>query len=434
MHFRKRITSVLVIVLLPVLVAAGSRLYKAGSPDGLTGLSVFDRKETVYFWYTDEAMTDFLNSAAVSFGEREGVRVIPRLAEDNEYLEAIHSASVEGKEVPDLFLLSHESLEKAYLAGLASEIDDRNNICVPENFPAAALSAVTYHGKKVAYPLSFETSALVYNRTYLEEWASQQEEQEAAVPQTLDQILEIADTFDVPEGVEGIMKWDVSDIFYNYWFTGDCMKVGGEAGDDAQILDVNNPETVACLEAYKALNQFFSIDPASVYASSVLQEFIEGKIVFTIATTDALKKLTEAKEQGALTFEYGISPLPDVSEELKSRALSVTGTVCINGYSLQKEIANEFAAYLTEVCGSELYLRTGKMSAGYFMGEMDEDYLAFVKEYEESMPLPKMMATSNYWMKLEVLFSRVWNGEEVSLLLEELENQLAAQLSSSAGK
>ena len=127
------------------------------------------------------------------------------------------------------------------------------------HFPQVALDAVTYKGKQVAYPLYFETSVLLYNETYLKDWAKQQAVREAeaakgteeaegateiqqdeaalqaradeilktAVPETIDDILKVADTFDPPENVEGIFKWDVSDIFYNYYFVGNYMDVGG---------------------------------------------------------------------------------------------------------------------------------------------------------------------------------------------------------------
>jgi hypothetical protein len=39
-----------------------------------------------------------------------------------------------------------------------------------------------------------------------------------------------------------------------------------------------------------------------------------------------------------------------------------------------------------------------------------------------------MMETSNLWLQLEILFSKVWNGEEVSTLVAELEQQLESQI------
>ena len=47
--------------------------------------SLFHKKETIYFWYTDDTLTDFVNSAAVTFGEERDVRVIPVLKSGMEY-------------------------------------------------------------------------------------------------------------------------------------------------------------------------------------------------------------------------------------------------------------------------------------------------------------------------------------------------------------
>ncbi len=455
MHFKQRIIAVLALIIMVAAVIVGSKIGMTGAEEGLAGLSVFQKKETIYFWYEDASMTDFLNSAAVSFGSERNVRVIPVLVDDSEYLEAINQASLHSQRVPDVYLLGHESLEKAYLAGLASPIMDEEGVCSGAHFPQTALSAVTYHDKLVAYPLSFETSALVYNKTYLQQWVDQQmqkdmdssEEEvqedvegtdgvlsvESAIPQTVDDILKIGDTFDVPEGVEGIMKWDVSDIFYNYWIVGNYMIVGGDPGDDEGNININNEEARQCLEVYKALNQFFYIESDTVTFDSVVQDFIEGKIVFTIATTDVIGKLEAAQAEGRLDFEYGIAGMPAVSSTLASRSLSVTTAVCVNGYSEHQELANEFAAYLVNDYSSHMYGRTGRMSAKLAGDDEDEGVRTFKEEYAKSVPLPKMMATSNFWIELEVLFSKVWNGGDIPALVQELSDQILIQIQAVTG-
>ena len=463
MHLKNRLIAVTAVAAMAAALFYGST-FEPGEED--VGLNLFGRKETIYFWYTDESMSNFVNSAAVTFGEREDVRVIPILASDSEYLEAVNQASLHSDQVPDVYLVSHEALEKAYLAGLAGEIQDPDGVCTPENFPQAALSAVTYQGKTVAYPLFFETCAFVYNETYLAEWAAQSamremlgdgeedgepaedstgiEIDEAAleqlaqdyllrsIPGTVDDIMSIADTFDLPEGAEGVMKWDVSDIFYNYWIVGNYMIVGGEAGDNGSIVNIANEETVKCLEVYKALNQFFYIESDTVTYESVVQDFIEGKVVFTIATTDVVERLAQAKADGSLVFDYGFAPMPDVSPELLSRSMSVTNAVAVNGYSAHRELANRFAAYLVSEYADGLYERTGKVPA-YLYANADNGALQIFKmEYAGSTPLPKMMATGNYWLYLERLFARVWNGEDVTALVGELAQQISFQLGTEA--
>ena len=462
MHLKNRLISVTAVAAMAAALLFGGTLPQANAEEENVITSWFDHQETIYFWYSDENMTNFVNSAAVAFTEREDVRVIPVLTADSQYLEAINQASINMEQMPDVYMLSHESLEKAYMAGLATEINDVSQVCDSEHFPAAALTAVTYRGKKVAYPLCFETSVLVYNETYLAEWAAQNAMRELlgdgeedgepaedpegidteeailaakteeymlrAIPQTVDDILNIADTFDLPDDVEGIMNWDVSDIFYNYWIVGNYMTVGGAAGDDHAQVNIANQETVQCLEVYKALNQFFSIESDTVDYDSVLQDFLDGKIVFTIATTDAAARLARAKEDGSFAFDYGFALMPDVSPELASRSMSVTNTIVVNGYSENKELANRFAAYLAEECAGSLYEWTGKVPASLNANEDNGALQIFKQEYADSTPLPKMMETGNYWLYLERLFARAWNGEDVASLVGELAQQITIQL------
>lgn len=121
----------------------------------------------------------------------------------------------------------------------------------------------------------------------------------------MDGILTFADSYDAPETVEAVFKWDVSDIFYNYFIVGDSISVGGINGDDAGTIDIYNQKSVECMTLYQQLNQFFSIDTKAVTYDSVLSEFMEGKIVFTVATTDAIGKLEKGKRTALLPMSTG---------------------------------------------------------------------------------------------------------------------------------
>lgn len=480
MFLKKRIIATAAVIAMAAAAVYGSTQEMSQTQDTGDRLQLFRGKETIYCWYSDESLSGYINAAAVSFGEQNRVRVIPVLTSDSEYLEAINQETLHSDQIPDIYLLSSDSLEKAYLAGLASKVPDTEGICDTDHFSPAALAAVTYHDKIIGYPVYFDTSALVYNEDYLKTWATQQAEKELAgssdndepvgegeeiieedslpedqtteqaaadeaavnalaeqyfakaLPATVDDLLNIADTFDAPEGVEGVMKWDVNNIFYNYWIVGNYMIVGGDPGDDRNDININNPETIQCLEVYKALNQFFFIESDTVTYDSVIQYFIDGKTMFTIGTTDVVKRLEDAKADGSLTFNYGIARMPDVSAELQSRSLSVTGAAVINGYSEHKELADRFAAYLAEGYSDGLYERSGKMPASLHAAENADNgaLTVFADEYADSVSLPKMLETGNFWMQLEVLFSKVWNGEDVTTLVEQLAGTIAEQVGS----
>ena len=476
--------------------------------------SIFTRgKETIYFWYTDEALTDYLGSAAVAYGEAHDVRVIPVLASGLEYLEEINKASIQSENMPDLYIISNDSLEKAFLAGLASPISEESWGEIKEEYPDAARLAVTYKNKTIGYPFYFETSSLLYNRTYLEEFArsqieaerdaaegeaamadfeengpeeesqgnedaqageSSQEggntqgdgtsqadadaqnegglreggegsgedgtepdgEMEALVdervkellPSTIDDILNFANEYNAPEQVEAIFKWDVTDIFYNYFFAGNYMIVGGAAGDNTENMNIYNKDAIDCLKVYQALNQFFSIDTKEISYEKVLNDFMEGKIVYTVATTDAVAKLEEAKGNGDFAYEYSIAPVPDINEELLTRSLSVTNCVAVNGYSDKQELARDFARFLTCEYTDTLYSRTGKVAARYGVDYGNINLQEFVNEYEVSVPMPKMVETSNFWVELESAFAQIWDGVDANDRLRQLSEQIMTQV------
>lgn len=478
MFLKKRMIATAAVIAMAAAAVYGSTQEMSQTQDTGERLQLFRGKETIYCWYSDEALSGYINAAAVSFGEQNKVRVIPVLTSDSEYLEAVNQETLHSAQIPDIYLLSSDSLEKAYLAGLATKVPDTEGICDTDHFSRAALAAVTYDDKIIGYPVYFDTSALVYNEDYLRTWATQQAEKELsgssdndepvgegeeiieedslpedqttdqvtadeatvnalaeqyfakALPSTVDDLLNIADTFDAPEGVEGVMKWDVNNIFYNYWIVGNYMIVGGDPGDDRNDININNPETIQCLEVYKALNQFFFIESDTVTYDSVIQDFIDGKTMFTIGTTDVVKRLEDAKADSSLTFNYGIARMPDVSAELQSRSLSVTGAAVINGYSEHKELADRFAAYLSEEYADGLYERSGKMPVSIHAAENADNgaLTIFANEYADSVSLPKMLETGNFWMQLEVLFSKVWNGEDVTTLVQQLADNMSQQL------
>ncbi len=483
MSLKKRLKAMLIITALAGLVFC---VAKYGNQNHLEEeKSIFaEGKETLYLWYTDEVLTSYLSGAAVTYNETHDVRVVPVLTSGLEYLESINQASLT-EEVPDMFVLTHDSLEKAYLAGLAEEIQPADGVVLEDTYMTTGLEAATYKDKIIGYPFYFETSSLLYNKTYLEDMAKKQLEAEAdllaaqeaekeleengpetseggedegmpdlpvtsedtessemteeqkqqieqkmqeMLPSTIEDIKAVADNYDAPDEVEVIFKWDVTDIFYNYFFIGDAIRVGGETGWDISQIDIYNENAIKNMRAYKELNEFFSIDTGEIDYEKVIDEFVAGEIVFTMATTDVVSKLEQAKEDGLLTFEYGITQTPDIDEERKTRSLSVTSCVAINGYSENREAANDFARFLTSEYNNILYARTGKVSAAKGVDYGYEALQEFAKEYEDSISMPKMIETSNFWVLLEATFASVWDGADANASLQELSEQIMKQV------
>ena len=513
----------LMAILLIALAAAGIfAIGKSGMPvkekeqQEETSLFSGNNKDSIYLWYTDDALTTYLSSAAVAYNETHDARVVPVLESGLDYVETINQNSIESN-VPDLYVISNDALEKAYLAGLAAPIEPTVNM--EETFIGKGLAAATYKDKLLGYPFYFETSSLLYNKTYLrdlaiaqltqeQEEAAAQERQENAdsesgdttqsssdtgsadaaqnssdtgstdvaqsssdtgntntatadgstdaaseasqeeadeeespfteeqieakiqeyLPKTIEDIQTFGDMYDAPEQVESVFKWDVTDIFYNYFFIGNAINMGGESGWDTEQVDIYNLNAIQSMTAYQNLNNFFSIDTSAISYESTLNDFMEGKVVFTVATSDAVATLEQAKQDGTFAYEYGFVTTPSFKEEEPSSSLSVTNCVAINGYSTNQEAANDFARFLTCEYNEILYDRSGKVSAQKDMEYPYDALQVFAREYETSVPIPKMLETGNYWLKLEALFAEIWNGADANEELKTLSEQIKYQI------
>ena len=429
MSLRTRILSaaaVLALVLAMVLAAAGGLTL---TQEGANPL--FHRRTTLRLWYTDESLTDYLNEMAVSYNEAQSdYRIEPSLKSGVEYLKEINRASVEEPErLPDLYVISNDMLEQAALAGLASEVSDTSRFADNGVFPQAAIDAATYGGKIVGYPFYFETAAFLYNETYLQMMAeaSGQTVQEAA-PRSIMDILRLANVFNAPENVTGVFSWDVGDIFYNYYIVGDSINLGGPAGDDVSQIDVYNADAVQSLQVYQQLNQFFSIDTETVDYESVMDDFAHGRIAFTVATSDAAARMRQAREDGAEEFAYGVTRMPDITDAIRGKSVSVTYCLVVNGYSEQQAEANRFIQYMLYDHNGDFYDRTGKALAQSGYSYSDSHMDGFYEAYADSVPVSKMRQTSNFWVLLESAFAKIWNGADAGETLRALYEQTMVQV------
>lgn len=346
-------------------------------------------------WYTDDTITAYLQQAVDTFEEENNISVnlVPTSSVD--YLEAINQNNISGEQKADIYILNSTSLEKAYLAGLTLEIPeeayDKNS------YPETANVSVIYQGKTIAYPFYFETEFFLYNKNFSE-----------TAPASFQDIIDFAQNYEgTYEGIESILKWDVLDLFYSYGFMGAYANLGGPYGDDRTIIDLNNEKVIDALTFFKQLNQSLYFDASEVEYTAMLSEFLEGKILYTIAGTQSLSALVSSD------FNYGIAPLPNLTAELESKGISTNYVAVVNPYTSSEEMAQKLAASITDSNTASFYELTGKLpcklqdSSIYPNGE----FVHIIEAYEKSTQLPKLMDATNFWVEAEVTLNNIWKSE-----------------------
>lgn len=433
----QRIIAVLIVVLIlgQMLTVGISRYHstkeQAAPPGGDVALTI---------WYTDAKLNDFMLEAAKDYEKETGIPVNVQLIAAVDYIEKISDATFIEEKGPDLFVAGSDLLQKALYAGIVNDqvvYSDAER----KNIPEKAFRAASSNGRLIGYPFYFESCFLLYNKYYAEDW-----------PRTIDQILEFADNFDAStstEKLESIFKWDVSDIFYNYFFIGEYVGLGGPYGDDKAQLNLSAGKAIECLKYYQSLNEFFAIEEETVHSEDVIQEFIDGKIAFTIAKTDAIARLDKAIADGAVpeyksepeTDEegnelparevdkfYGVGDIPNLTDELLTRGLSVTNSIVVNNYSKYKAYANDFAHFLSYERADRLYEQTGKVSVCANVIAGNDDWERIMTQYDGSVEIPKIIELSNYWILMENAFANIWNGEDITSEIENVVQQVNMQM------
>lgn len=369
-------------------------------------------------WYTDPDIQPYMESAAVEMASRYGVEVQTELVSEVDYIENISRESfAEQMSGPDVYVASSTLLEKATLAGLTVPVDD---VSIKQTYSEKAVQAVSYDGTIVARPFYIETCFLLCNSNYVTE---------EQVPDTIEDILTYAENFETGEGtekVESIFKWNVADVIDNYMFLGAYTDLGGVSGDDKSQVSMDLEKIEECMDYYQSLNGFFAIDADTVTSEEVIQEFIDGKIVFTIVNVPMFAELERAAEGEPF---YKVMTLPDLTEELDSRGISVTNSVVVNPYSSNLHAAESCARYLTEGKAGQLYEETGKIAACTNLpAERTEEHLTIYEAYEEAAEIPKIMELSNMWLQLEVVLADIWRGVDAGEELDAFSRLLSEQL------
>lgn len=419
---------------------------------GLNGMGLHrlvSKKETgtVNFWYTNENMTNYYNNIASVYNQsNRGADVVPKLVSASEYIEQIYKASLEGVDYPDVFVITSDAVEKAYLSGLTLPVENEEE--VKNSFPSVAVDAASYEDILIGYPLYFDTSTLAYNKTMLEAVALQQfqlaakaegvENPEAItvpqedidnlvklmVPETIDELLELANNLEAPEGLETVFKWNINDIFFNYFYLGAYAKLS------ASEIDIYNDSTAACMDVFKRVTEFFYMDAETVSTEGILQEFMEGKVLFTILDAESALTLETANANGEIAFEYDYALTPNPSETLQGRPLSSANIVVVNGYADQPNTANDFATFLTmeSYTIDQFYAKTGYLPACKNAAVNSNMEMVFKEAYEQSVNMPNSMITSDFWMLLENAFNEIWDGADANATLQNLEEQLKLRI------
>lgn len=161
-----------------------------------------------------------------------------------------------------------------------------------------------------------------------------------------------------------------------------------------------------------------------------MQDFLAGKTVYVIANESMLSQADQAIREGKVSEGfYSAAVLPDLTEELISRGLSVTTSVVVNPYSQNQDAAWELVSWITEKCAGSLYENAGKLPACRTLAEAPTPAWETVCEaYDQAAEVPKLMELSDLWLNLELTLADIWRGEDPSEQMQAFSEELIQRL------
>ena len=334
-------------------------------------------KTDLVFWYQDAAYADFFELAAERYYEKTGIKAAVSYRQTLNYIGDIYDETMRCEAAPDVYLISGDNLEEAYLYGLAA-VNERK-----DSYGDAADNAVAAsccQGKMLGYPLSYNICVLVYQNGYFD-----------AAPDSLQAIIDYSDENEPEEHVEYLLEWNVNDAFYDFPFISNSVTfVQEEAGSVDVVYDEELYQKD--LAYFEEILTSFSIDADEVSEESIIENFLAGRTLCAIIDTNSLAELGD--------YSYSLMELPALNEELSSSACGLTDMLVVNDFSESADEASDFAEFVTTELSGELHGASGRYSV-FLPDAADEVEKIAYQAYESSVPVPNSQDARDFWVNLK---------------------------------
>lgn len=329
------------------------------------------------FWYEDASYTEFFETAAERYYEKTGIKVAVQRQDTIDYMGDIYDRTMQDEAFPDVYLISGDNLEEAYLYGLVS-VNEKGLADV--NAAENAVKASTYQEKLLGYPLSYNTCVFIFQGDYF-----------GNAPESLQSIIDYSDENEPPENVEYLLEWDVKDAFYDFPFISNSVTF---EKNEAETMNVVYDEELyqQDLEYFEGILASFSVDAQKVSEERIVENFLAGRTLSAIIDTDSLYQL-----EG---YDYALMQIPNLNETLTASTCATTDMLVVNDFSWQGKEAADFAYFVTVTMAGELHGMTGHFSVIPSEHPQWAEQVAY-ETYESAVLVPDSRDAKDFWVGLE---------------------------------
>ncbi|MDR0896781.1 MAG: maltose ABC transporter substrate-binding protein [Oscillospiraceae bacterium] len=354
---------------------------------------------TLLIW-EGETELEFMKAAAAKYTELH-----PNVS--FEFSAVSHTDAVQKLELdgptglgPDVFAAPHDKMGQMAVGELvlpnpyAAEMEG--------NFVDAAITAMSYGGEVLGYPLTVETYALFYNKALIE-----------TAPTTWEEVIAFCKEYNDPANDQFGIVWEVNAPYYNYMFLSAYgAELFGPEGTDAAAHNINTPEAIKGMEYFASLKeQILPVNGADLTGDFCNALFMDSQKTAMYITGPW--SITSALNAGV---DLGVTTIPMLPDsETPPTSFSGIRGLFVSSFSENPEVAQDFANFIVSKEMLELrYEMLDTLTPRTDIPAKDAYNAGILEQMVYAKPMPPIPQMDQYWTTMGSAFPNIWNGADVA--------------------
>ncbi|GGJ07614.1 sugar ABC transporter substrate-binding protein [Paenibacillus hunanensis] len=319
----------------------------------------------------------------------------------------------------DVFAGVHDQIGQGVSAGVLMPNDWFEEDTRSRN-SELAIKALTYDNILYGYPKSVETTAVFYNKDLID-----------AVPADWNGVIQFANKFNDTKANKFAIMWEVGNGYYVFPFLGGYGGyVFGKDGTDPNDLGLNNEQSVEGATFIQSLNKILPLKTSDINADIKKSLFSSNKLAMNISGPWDTGSLKESVKN------LGVGMYPNLPNGKPMTPFSGIKAYFVNAYTKYPNASKLFADFITseewqlknfEMNGA---LPSNKNAAASETVQKDPIASVFLKQFENSVPMPSIPAMAQFWSPMEAAMSSIWNdNKDPKQALDNLVSQMKSNIS-----
>lgn len=301
----------------------------------------------------------------------------------------------------DVFLAVHDRLGSAVQAGVVLPNDLHEDVSKANN-SAKSVDAFTIDGVLYGYPMSVETTAVFYNKDLVPN---------GEAPKTWDEVISFAKDFNNEKDSKYAYMWEAGNGYWSWGFFGGYgAYVFGDNGANASDIGLNNAGAVEAAKFFQSLKgQVLNINSGDIKGDIKTSLFTSGKLAMNVSGPWQTQEFKDG------VANLGLMEFPTLPNGKAMMPFSGVKGFLVNANTQYPIAAKLFAELVSsEKYQVENFKDFGSLPSNTVVAESAEvsnDAFAsvFLKQFDNSTPMPKISEMNAYWSTQEAALASLWN-------------------------